>query len=794
MSFTQSALSASNVQFMPQPSLTWQFENSTSEYNTNITPTTTNGIITYSSGKYGNALNLTGTASNVIYLGNIPTFPSNSGITLCFWWNPTSTLGGYILDLSSLTSGITFRDRIYIGSDGTGKLYINLQPTSGWSSSTLTNGNWYHFTVIATNTYYSTYYNGVFQQTITASFPTIDIYGTNMSIGVLVNNTGTTANGRIDDLRIYNTVLNAAQIQSIYAAQGMLNTGIKNNSSYIRNATGGDIIKTINGYKIHIFTTVGTATFTPSTSGLIDILIVGGGGGGAGNAAQSHAGGGGGAGEVYYGQKIAVSGATTVTVGGGGAGEIAISSSSWTASTAGSNSSFGSLIANGGGRGGHQAENGGSGGSGGGGGRGFPPGGTTGGLSTKTIGYGNIGGGSGSSLGSTASAGSGGGAGGPGLYSYNDSIRTPGGPGLSYSISGSSVIYAVGGNGGSRNTSANGTSASPNTGSGGNGGDGASASLTSGGNGGSGIVIISYPDIIPTFNTGIPLFNQLSPNILSYGICLFSLRAIYGITARAVQVRRSSDNATQDFYADRLGNLLTVPITGQPLSNWLGGATGYVTYWYDQSGKNNHASQGTSANQPIIQQATKGPGYSVLCNGTTNSMNITAGGLLDNTNYTIIAATRRTAAKKSSYYCGTTGNSLLNQRLHVGYEYSLALGNGSDSYKLAQYANDLQYTGLPPFSTYSAEPLRYISCMHSSTSGKRIYSSDIANYGLAANNTDTRPLISGGGVFYICQSPGQGYYQGEMYEVLVFTQSLYDIDGTNTISTIYNNQLSQYGT
>ena len=57
-----------------------------------------------------------------------------------------------------------------------------------------------------------------------------------------------------------------------------------------------------------------------------------------------------------------------------------------------------------------------------------------------------------------------------------------------------------------------------------------------------------------------------------------------------------------DFYADRLGNLLTAPVTGQPLVKWLGGATGYVTSWYDQSGAGNHM---TAAVQPVLSTATK---------------------------------------------------------------------------------------------------------------------------------------------------------------------------------------------
>jgi hypothetical protein len=56
----------------------------------------------------------------------------------------------------------------------------------------------------------------------------------------------------------------------------------------------------------------------------------------------------------------------------------------------------------------------------------------------------------------------------------------------------------------------------------------------------------------------------------------------------------------QDFYADRLGNLLTAPVTGQSLAGWLGGATGYVATWYDQSGKGSHMSCSSITLQPKI--------------------------------------------------------------------------------------------------------------------------------------------------------------------------------------------------
>jgi hypothetical protein len=44
--------------------------------------------------------------------------------------------------------------------------------------------------------------------------------------------------------------------------------------------------------------------------------------------------------------------------------------------------------------------------------------------------------------------------------------------------------------------------------------------------------------------------------------------------------------------------------TGGSYSAWIGSATGYVTQWWDQSGKGNHAAQSTTSLQPTIVLGT----------------------------------------------------------------------------------------------------------------------------------------------------------------------------------------------
>ncbi len=212
----------------------------------------------------------------------------------------------------------------------------------------------------------------------------------------------------------------------------------------------------VGNYAIHTFLTTGT--FTPSSSGIVDYLIVAGGGSGGGA-------GGAGGGGLRTGTGYSVTGQVySIVVGAGGA---AVASS--IAGNNGTNSSALSMTAIGGGGGGNYSSTlsmaGLAGGSGGGGGWQ----GGAGGAGTAGQGYAG-----GTSIDTTmnpwTSAG-GGGAGGVGLAD-SGSVSGNGGPGALSSIDGTTYYYAGGGGGGSQN---GGTS-----GSGGIGGGGGGAAATSG--------------------------------------------------------------------------------------------------------------------------------------------------------------------------------------------------------------------------------------------------------------------------------------------------------------------------
>jgi hypothetical protein len=610
--YSQGGAPASQFRVMPQPSLAWSFDGTTTDYMKGLTGTTT-GTVSYSAGKYGQGVSIVnpgGVLSNYVSYTLTTTYTYSQGVSFGFWVNFNDLSAIAITQVLLAIQGSVFSTTPSISLNG-GKLITVVWDGTATYHSVIYNtppvtGVWYHLmtTIGAGNITF--YVNGVSAgSTVYTTTPDVSL-GTTARIGTYVNQTSPLYGATFDDLRIYSSALTATQVNAIYQAQGMPGRGVLMNArvyspGYITSATGGNTIVDFGGYRIHTFTTTGSSTFTPSAQGVVDVLVVAGGGGGGGND-----GGGGSGGQVQYSSSFSISGAISVTVGSGG-----------TAGGTGGSSSFGSITSIGGGGGGagftgvagnSSAYGGGSGGSNTVNGTVPGPIGTVSykggdGFSSTTFGQ-HAGGGGGGAGGSGVNASSQqGGNGGPGLYysisGYNTGYGGGGGGGVYISLSSPSNGKGTegGGNGGYYlNGQVQGTNGTPNTGGGGgSGADGGSQGRV----GGSGIVIVRYPT--PKLMTGTPLFSQLSASAIASSVGAFSLRAVNGTTAKAVQIKRQSDNATQDFYADRLGNLLTVPVTGQTLANWLVGSTGNIVTWYNQTSlTSNNMTQATAASQPII--------------------------------------------------------------------------------------------------------------------------------------------------------------------------------------------------
>ena len=131
----------------------------------------------------------------------------------------------------------------------------------------------------------------------------------------------------------------------------------------------------------------------------------------------------------------------------------------------------------------------------------------------------------------------------------------------------------------------------------------------------------------------------------------FSLRKLRSGQARAIRVRRSSDNAQQDI--GFIGNDLDTV----SLLSFCGAGNGFVTTWYDQSGNGYNVTQATQANQPQIVSSgvviTENGKPAIQFNGAASLESYTSatGTGTYSGAMTIFFAGRRSTASGSSYFC-----------------------------------------------------------------------------------------------------------------------------------------------
>lgn len=78
---------------------------------------------------------------------------------------------------------------------------------------------------------------------------------------------------------------------------------------------------------------------------------------------------------------------------------------------------------------------------------------------------------------------------------------------------------------------------------------------------------------------------------------------VVGYTGPIFNLRRSTDNAVQDFYTDATQSYITTGPnnTGTPYVDWIGAGTAYITILYNQNGSSNHARNSVNgATQPLF--------------------------------------------------------------------------------------------------------------------------------------------------------------------------------------------------
>ena len=134
---------------------------------------------------------------------------------------------------------------------------------------------------------------------------------------------------------------------------------------------------------------------------------------------------------------------------------------------------------------------------------------------------------------------------------------------------------------------------------------------------------------------------------------LRKLRSAY--TGSAIQVRRSSDNTTQD-----IGFTGANVLDTSALTSFCGSGNGFVTTWYDQSGNGNNATQSTAASQPQIVSSgsviLKNSKPSVNFDGTNDFFSLSSS-ISTSTNYSFFtAAYNESNLTGDTFMSGLTGS------------------------------------------------------------------------------------------------------------------------------------------
>ena len=255
------------------------------------------------------------------------------------------------------------------------------------------------------------------------------------------------------------------------------------------------------------------------------------------------------------------------------------------------------------------------------------------------------------------------------------------------------------------------------------------------------------------------LFTSLSAGAQSGVRGIYSCRRINtNYTGPTFNIRRGSDNVTQDFYANGNGDLgTTLGATGQSLPEWLGMSLPYVATWYDQSGQGRHATQGTTANQPIYRAGSK----RVYFSGSPVFLNLPSGTVPMNISYTFIA---RHGFNENSGggIIGAGGNG--NNTSQVN-NFRLDGGNGYWNY---WWGND---SG-PNANVLKAENTVVVRYDGPTTSGTTFWFINGNAYG-----SSVRSGFNGfAGNEAIGRTTASEFFQGPMYDVWVFASSLSDTD------------------
>jgi hypothetical protein len=212
---------------LPALQYAWQFEGTLNDSITGLAFNST-GTFTYVAGEYGQGINIqnpTYVASNSMSV-TISSPVSSASFTVCAWVNfaAVNNLGiGVFMNLCKAGQANGMRFGLPSSASGPTPQFSWYDDTSTNKAYTYANqslSTWFHMASTGLNGTVTNYVNGNLGGSVSGSAG-INTYNT-IVLGNYVFNGFPIQNASIDDLRIYNTALTAAQVKSIYQSGGNL--------------------------------------------------------------------------------------------------------------------------------------------------------------------------------------------------------------------------------------------------------------------------------------------------------------------------------------------------------------------------------------------------------------------------------------------------------------------------------------------------------------------------------------------------------------------------------------------
>jgi hypothetical protein len=275
-------------------------------------------------------------------------------------------------------------------------------------------------------------------------------------------------------------------------------------------------------------------------------------------------------------------------------------------------------------------------------------------------------------------------------------------------------------------------------------------------------VLTKRQRVIPASFTGASFtgaYDAVPSITAAYG--MRRLRTAY--TGSILRLRRSSDNAEQDIDAVANGDLDTAAV-----SSFVGGGSGYIVNWYDQSGNGYTAAQATAASQPLYVASGQNGKPVGRWDGVNDALGNNAVAL-DGGNLTalVIADWRRAGVWNVVFSSGLTSNYDFAFWLQ-GLQYIGENTLNSDLFGVQQNATGGHAVYVPTFyhNSFSAFTLR--------RNGVSLAVSQ--QFGTSLNRTVGNGIAIGADYFNI--SSVGGYLNGDIAELIICNAALSTGDRT----------------